>query len=474
MEASVTEKKQKRKFREPHAFTIIFILLIVAAVLTWILPSGAFERVYDENTGRMIAVAGSYHKVEANPVGPWNFFELLIKGFGNASVTMICLLVVGGTFGLVNQSGAIDGFIAKFISRFKGKAFDIWSLIIVYAFFYILAATIGIGEQAMVFMPIFLIMSISLGYDAVVATAIMTFGLSFGYTGALTCPYSIILGQSIAGLPIGSALWFRALISPLIFAVGAWWIYRYAKKIKKDPSKSLVADMDYSDIVVVSDPDKVQMSQTQKRVLYIFAAAFAFMIFAIIKWSFSLSQLAAMYLIVAIAIGIARKLTPGQIADGFVEGAKTLLFAALLVGFARGIQTILEDGVVQDTVINALVYPLQFLPKFLLAPAMVLIQTVVNMIIPSQSAMAMVTMPIMAPLADLIGIQRQVAVLAYQFGDGITNLILPTWAILMIGLGFTKVPFSRWFKFALPICIIMTLLALVLSAVAQAIQIGPF
>ena len=232
--------------------------------------------------------------------------------------------------------------------------------------------------------------------------------------------------------------------------------------------------MDYSDIVVVSDPDKVQMSQTQKRVLYIFAAAFAFMIFAIIKWSFSLSQLAAMYLIVAIAIGIARKLTPGQIADGFVEGAKTLLFAALLVGFARGIQTILEDGVVQDTVINALVYPLQFLPKFLLAPAMVLIQTVVNMIIPSQSAMAMVTMPIMAPLADLIGIQRQVAVLAYQFGDGITNLILPTWAILMIGLGFTKVPFSRWFKFALPICIIMTLLALVLSAVAQAIQIGPF
>jgi uncharacterized ion transporter superfamily protein YfcC len=474
VEAQVTTVTNKKKLREPHAFSIIFILLIVAAIFTWVLPAGQYDRVLDEATGRMIAVAGSYHGVEPNPTGLWHFFELILTGFEKAAITMICLLVVGGTFGLVNQSGAIDSFIAKVISRFKGKSYDIWSLIVVYAFFYILAATIGIGEQAMVFMPIFLIMSISLGYDAVVATAIMTFGLSFGYTGALTCPYSVILGQSIAGLPIGSAMWFRACISPLIFAVGAWWIYRYAKRIKKDPSKSLVADMDYSNIVVIKDPDTVEISKVQKRVLYVFGAAFLFMIFAIIKWSFNLAQLASMYLIVAIFVGFARKLKPGQIADGFIEGAKTLLFAALLVGLARGIQTILEDGMVQDTVINALVQPLQYLPRVLLAPAMVLIQTIINMIIPSQSAMAMVTMPIMAPLADLIGIQRQVAVLAYQFGDGITNLILPTWAILMIGLGFTKVPFSRWFKFALPICVIMTVICLFLCALAQVIQVGPF
>jgi uncharacterized ion transporter superfamily protein YfcC len=206
----------------------------------------------------------------------------------------------------------------------------------------------------------------------------------------------------------------------------------------------------------------------------IFGVSIVFMIYAMLELKFNMADLTAYFILVGVLIGIASRMRPSAIADGFVEGAKSLLYPAMLVGFARGIQTIMDKGLILDSLINFLVQPLSYLATLLVPGMMVFVQSLINLIIPSSSAMAVVTMPIMTPLADLLHIQRQTAVLAYQFGDGITNLILPSYSVLIGALGLANVPFTRWFRFAIPIVIILTILVLILVTIAEVVKVGPF
>ena len=198
------------------------------------------------------------------------------------------------------------------------------------------------------------------------------------------------------------------------------------------------------------------------------------MIFGVVKWAWWIDYLSAFFLIMALFVGLANGFGISKISEAFVEGAKTLVLAALLIGFARAIGGILSSGMILDTIIYGLTQPLSYLPKFLVGPVMVLVQSIINITIPSASAMAVVTMPIMVPVADILGVQRQTAVIAFQFGDGITNILMPYWDILVIGLGLSKVPFQRWFKFALPLVGILIVVALVMSGLAEYIKVGPF
>ena len=225
---------------------------------------------------------------------------------------------------------------------------------------------------------------------------------------------------------------------------------------------------------MTEDPTKVVMTSRHKRVLIVFALALGFMIFALLRLNFTLADLSAYFLLVAVLIGIVATMRPGAIADNFVDGAKSLVYPALLVGLARAIQTILESGAILDTLINGLVQPLLYVPTLLVPGAMVVVQSIINLIIPSSSAMAVITMPIMSPLADLLDIQRQTAVLAFQFGDGVTNLILPTYSVLIGALGLAKVPFGAWFRFVWPLVVILTVTVIVLAIIAQTIAVGPF
>ena len=225
---------------------------------------------------------------------------------------------------------------------------------------------------------------------------------------------------------------------------------------------------------MVEDPEKMVMSALHIRVMLLFGVSIVFMIYAMLQLKFQMADLTAYFLAVGILTGILSLMKPGQIADGFVDGAKSLLYPALLVGFARGIQTIMDKGLILDSLINGLVWPLSYLATWLVPGMMVFVQSLINLIIPSSSAMAVVTMPIMTPLSDLLHVQRQTAVLAYQFGDGITNLILPSYSVLIGALGLASVPFARWFKFAWPICAILTVVVLVLVTLAEVIKVGPF
>ncbi|MGL5514988.1 MAG: YfcC family protein, partial [Sporomusa sp.] len=384
------------------------------------------------------------------------------------------LLVIGGTFGIFKATGAIDALIARIITIFKGKVYERWIFVVLFSLFYTCSAIFGLSEEGMVFVPFIVSMSIALGYDAVLGLAVMLFSAALGYAAALTNPFNVGIAQAIAGLPMYSGLWYRLIAFVVILVVTCWYMLRYADKIKKDPSKSLVADIDYSHIKIVEDPTKVVMTNNQKVVVAAFVGAFACMIFTIIKWHFWLDQLTCVFLAIALLVGIVARMSPNEIAENFVEGAKTLVFAAVLVGIARGIQTVMESGLILDSIINAMVQPFNYLPSTTIAPFMVLVQSIINMVIPSSSAMAVVTMPIMSPMADVLGIQRQTACLAYQFGDGITNLILPYWPTLVIGIGMSGVPFQRWFKFALPLVGIILVIALGFVIIAEFIKIGPF
>lgn len=471
---SVKKQPKIKKSFNIHPYSIIFILIIIATVLTWIIPSGQFDRIMDEATGREIVVAGTYHVIEQTRIGFTDMLMCIQRGMVDSAEIVMFIFIIGGAFGVFASTGAIDVLMAKIITKFSGKTYSRFVFPILMLFFFSCAAIFGMGEEAMIFTPFIVATAIALGYDAITAVATLVLSIALGYSASLTNPFNIGIAQSIAGLPMFSGLWYRGIIFIVIYSIAAWYVLRYAKKIKKDPSKSLVADIDYSNLKISDDPRNLIMTNRHKLVLIVFGCCFAFMIFAIMKWAWWIDQLAALFLLVAFLVGIANRYTFGTIAEEFIKGAKTMLFAALMVAFARGIKEVLSSGMILDTVIYGLTIPLNNVPRLLVGPMMVLVQSVINLTIPSSSAMAVVTMPVMAPLADVLNVQRQTAIIAFQFGDGITNLLMPFYNVLIISLGLANVPFQRWFKWVLPLVGILLLVAFIMTGMAEFIQVGPF
>lgn len=465
---------QEKLKGDVNAYVIIAVLVALATLSTWIVRAGVYDRVKNAATGRDVVVNGSFHNVPQKPVDPWQMLTLLQKGFIDAGSIILFILIIGGAFGLIAHTGAITSLIAKVVTLFRGKPYEKWSFVVIFAALYVMASLIGFAEAGIIFVPFIAVMALSLGYDTIVAVATVVFATALGYAGSLTGPFNVVIAQKIADLPLLSGLWFRAIASAIIFSIAATYLLRYASKVKKDPSKSLVAHIDYSSLHAVDDPAAYTITRTQARVLILFGAALVTMVVCMFRLNWQLAELTAFFLGVGVLVGLVAWMRPGDVADTFVDGAKALLYPALLVGFARGIQTILESGQVLDAMINGLVQPLSLLPTAAVPAMMVLVQSLINLIIPSSSAMAVVTMPIMTPLADLLSVQRQTAALAYQFGDGITNLILPSYSVLIGALGLAKVPFGKWFRFALPLAGILTVVVLVLITIAELIKVGPF
>lgn len=393
------EKPTKKLKGDVNAYVIIAVLVALATLSTWLVPAGSFDRVMNAATGREVVVSGSFHYVAQKPIDPWSMLQLLQKGFIDAGSIILFILIIGGAFGLVAKSGAITALIAKVVIAFRGKHFEQWSFVVIFAALYIMASLIGFAEAGIIFVPFIAIMALSLGYDPIVAVATVVFATALGYAGSLTGPFNVLIAQKIAELPLLSGIWFRAIASVVIFTIAAAYLLRYANRVKKDPSKSLVAHIDYSSLHAVEDPDAIKMTALHARVLAVFGLALVVMVSCMFTLNWQLADLTAFFLGVGVLVGIAAWMKPGDIADTFVDGARALLYPALLVGFARGIQTIMEAGRVLDTLINAMVLPLSYLPTVLVPGMMVLVQSVINLIIPSSSAMAVVTMPIMTPLA---------------------------------------------------------------------------
>ena len=440
---------------------------MLCTILTWIIPAGSYD--YIENAdGRNVAVAGTYHLVEGvSGVGPLRMFELVYEGMVDAADIAFLVFITYASVCFIIKSGAFDGAVAVLLKVFKGKS----SLITIPIFMALIglgSSTIGMFEEWLPFIPVFAAVYVGMGYDALVGLAVIAFGAGIGYAGAMMNPFTVGVAQGIAEVTYMSGTGFRLICHLVMLIVASLLVIRYASKIKDDPTKSYLYGTKLEEAMTsdkAADVDNMKFGLQQKLVLLDLVAAIAVVVVGVINWGWYFSQICAVFLIMAIIAAIIMRWNLQQIGDVFVAGFKDATTAAIMIGIARGVKLVLVEGGIIDSVVYGLTAPLTHLPAWLSAIAMLVMQTILNFFIPSGSGQAAVSMPIMAPMADLLGLSRDVAVLAYQFGDGLSNIMWPT-AFAAVVSGLAGVPLDKWWKLAFKIFGVLIVVQAVLLAVA--------
>ncbi|MFO7762541.1 MAG: TIGR00366 family protein [Wenzhouxiangellaceae bacterium] len=453
-------------FRIPHTLALMFIMMVVALVLTWILPAGEFDTVVNES-GREVVVPGTYATLEdAETLSPWSLFTAVPRAMAEAQGIIFFVLIIGGALRVIRETGAIDAFLGSVIERYSHNSV----LLIFFGVFLFAAAsaTLGMAEEYIPFAGILIAVCVAMRMDTVAAIGIMVVGYGVGYGATIMNPFTLLIAQDVAELQPASGWAFRAAIFVPFLAVGVHHVWSYARKVQRDPAASLVHGIDEAQ----PPPQAEQLPMTRRRMAVLAATfgALALLVYGITMHGWYLVELGAIFIALSVVVGLITRMGIDRLATTFSNGAAELAGTAVLIGFARAIALLLEDGQVLHTIVNAMASPLVGLPAELSAVGMLGIQSVMNIFVSSGSGQAYLTMPLMAPIGDLVGVERQVSVLAYQFGDGFMNMIVPTNPVLMGILGLAGIPYARWFRFILPL--IVKLLALGALAMVVAVWIG--
>ncbi len=464
--------EEKKKFKVPHTYVILFCVIILAAIGSYILPPGEYTRVRDEALKRTIVDPNSFHSVERSPVTLFQLFMSVPEGMVKAAEIVFFIFICGGAFNIIQATGCLHSSISRAVVAMKGK--ETWMVPIVMLIFSIGGFTVGMSEEVIVFIPIGVALARATGYDDITAVAMMSTGAAIGFNGGMLNPFTVGVAQGIAELPLFSGIQFRWIGYGLFYVIAVAYTLRYAKRVKADPSTSYVADLIREDTSTHRIADDVEFTTCHKLVLLVFALGIAYMVYGVMKEGFYMMELATVFFGIGVIGGLVGRLSPSNIARAFVAGCQDIAFGALVVGISRGILVTMSNGKIIDTVIHGLAGVVSVLPHGFAAIGMFLVQSCINFFIPSGSGQAATTMPIMTPLADLVGITRQTAVLCFQYGDGLSNSVIPTSASLMGVLGMAKVPYERWLKFMFPLFLIWTAVACVLVYVAAVIKLGPF
>lgn len=453
--------------RIPDVFVIVFFLVLLAAVATWVLPGGHYERRQEEVGGsvREVAIPGSF---EVQPSRPQTVqvFTAPIKGFLRLGDIIAFIFLVGGSFYILNETGAIAAGIRQLVVKLKGREYLV--IPIVMTFFSFFGAAFGMCEEAMPFVLIFVPLALALGYDSIVGVCLSFLAAGVGFAGAFINPFTLQIAQGLAGVPLLSGMVYRVIIWVLMTAVVIAWVMVYAACVKADPRRSPMYELDEERRKELSQAQQAHSSFSWRdgACLAILFLGIAGMIVGVVQFHWYIVELAGLFFGMGVAAGVAAGMSPDRIARAFVAGCKDIAGAALIVGFAGGILVILENGNVMDTLLHAMASVTGKLPSVLAAHVMYLVQMGVNLFIPSGSTKAALTMPLMAPLADLSGITRQTAVLAYQFGDGFTNMIIPTSGVTVGTLAMAKIPFDRWARWHWPMQVAFFAASLIFLAYA--------
>jgi uncharacterized ion transporter superfamily protein YfcC len=451
------------KLKIPHTFVIVYTLILCAAAATWIVPGGHFQREIIEEDGlkREVLVKDSF-KFQENEPQFFAIFEAPLKGIIRMADIIGFIFIVGGSFYIFQKTGAISGAIGRIVKIMRGR--EKWIIVIVMSLFSFFGAFFGMCEEAMPFVLIFVPLALALGYDSITGLCFSFLAAGVGFATAFFNPFTVQIAQKLSEIPPVSGWEYRVIIWIAVTFLTIFWVIRYAEKIKKNPQKSLTYEMDIKkrDKLETEKQEVGEFNRRHAAVLLILTVGIAVLFYGVIKLHWYITELAALFLAIGILAGMTAKLSFNQIAEGFIEGAKDIASAALIVGFAAGIIIILEDGNIMDTILFSFSRFTGESTPLLSAYIMYFVQTFINFFIPSGTTKAALTMPLFAPLADLSGITRQTAVLAYQFGDGFTNMIIPTSGVTVGTLAMAKVPFEKWFKWLLPLEIAFIFLSLLL------------
>lgn len=451
-----------RRLRIPHTLVLLFFFMALALVATWLLPQGSFQSAPNED-GRMMVIPGSYQVHDDRVwLSPAALFTSVPRALADAQAIIFFLLIVGGAIAVLRATGVIDAVLGWLLRRIGHNP----ALLIIFGTcaFAAGSGTLGVSTEYIPFALVLISLCAAMRLDAITAMGVMIGGYSVGYGIAWTNPYTVLVAQEIAELPPASGIGFRLALFVPFLAIVIHHVWRYARKVQADPGASLMAGIgDERHQALDTYP---AFDGRHALIGAIVLVGLVAMVYGISQLGWYLTELGAIWLVVAIAAGLIGRLGLDDTAKKFAAGAAELAVVALLVGFARAIALILEDGQVLHTIVHAASIPLGWVSTELAAVGMMGMQAMINFFIPSGSGQAFATMPIMAPLADVVGIERQAAVLAFQFGDGFPNLLYPTNIILMAILGIAGIPYDRWFKFAWPLFLKLMLAAAVTLAIA--------
>lgn len=447
--------KNKKKFTIPHTFTIIFALIVVMAVLTWIIPSGQFDR--KEVDGKSVVVPGTYKLVESNPQGISDVFKAPIDGFIDAGEVVGFVLLVGGAFGIINKTGAIEAGIGHTVSKMNGLEFLI--IPICMTLFGLGGTTFGMHEEALPFYLIFIPMMVGLGYDSLTGMSIVFLGAATGTAASTINPFSTGIAQALANIVPGSGIGYRSIIFVVSMAISITFVMLHANKVKKNPKKSIVYELDKKnrEHFVTGNQDLKPFTKKEIAVLITFSVGMILMVYGVMAKGWAIPQICMVFCAMGILSGLFGGLTQSEIVEGFEEGAKDLITAALAIALARGIVVVAQNGLVIDSILNSTANLLNGLSKSVFIVLTFLLESVLSILIPSSSGLASLTIPVLAPLGDLVGVSTQQIVTAFQFGSGIVNMITPTSGVLMGALAIARVPWDKWLKFVSPLLFLIGL-----------------
>jgi len=448
--------------RIPDTLLIVLGILVLFILLTWLVPAGEFQRT--EMNGRTVVVPETYQQAEANPQGPGAFFLAPIKGFVAAAEIIAFVFLVGGAFSLLTGTGAVDAGlyrILQFSRQHPGR--KKWIIPIVIGLFSLGGSTFGMSEENLVFVLVTIPLALALGYDSITGVAICFVGAGAGFAGAFINPFTIGVAQGIAQLPPGSGMSYRLVVWTFMTLLAIWYIMRYANRIEKDPAVSSMYEMDKErDFSHYDDAARVKFDLRKKLILLALLLSLVLLIYGVSYWGWYIEEISALFLGLGFAAAILGRLKPNDAVKIFIGGAKDMMTAALVIGFSRSLLVVAEEGRIIDTLLNAIAQGTQGVPHFLTVEVMFFLQSCLNFFVPSGSGQAALTMPILTPLSDILGISRQTTVLAFQFGDGLSNLVIPTSGVTMGILAIAKIPYHVWLKWMFPLFLWMTLLAALL------------
>ena len=460
----MSKKKKKFWLKVPNTYLLIFSLLVLIAALTWVIPGGKYERTI--LNGREVVVPNSFKFVDSNPQGIFDLFISPLKGFVEAALIIGFVLIVGGAFNVLAKTDAINSFINKLAKAYKtSKLLQKLFIPVLMLMFSLGGATFGMNEEIIPFVLIIVPICLALGYDSMVGVAIPLVGAHIGFASAFLNPFNVGIAQGIAEVPLFSGIGYRVICWGISTAVGIIFLMWYVKRLKKNPHISPTYKEDeerrkneHFDLIYNNDN---YFSIRHKAVLIIFALSLVLLVIGVIEFKWYIEEISALFFIMGILVGIIGGLKSDDLIKAFVDGAKDLVGTALIIALARATVVLSKDANIIDTILYGLSPYIESSSPIFASQKMFIVQSIINFFVHSGTGQAALTMPIMAPLSDLVGVSRQTAILAFQLGE-YTNIIIPTSAVTMGALSMARVPWDKWAKWVLPLMIILFILGFIL------------
>lgn len=459
--------KSKKKFKMPHIYVILFVFGVIATIATYIVPSGEFKRIKGPE-GREMVDADSFHYITSAPVGIVDFISIIPRGLIEAGEIVFFTLIIGGMFMVLRRTGIIEIAVDNLARRFIYKS--IFIIPVLTTVFAIVATLIGTAELSLVYIPVIIPLIIALGYDSITATTIALCGTVVGFTVGVLNPINTGLAQKLSGIPVFSGISLRIILFIVVLAVTIVFIMRYAKKVQKQPTLSSVYEDDSEKRELyqhITEHAPTTATTRQKWGIAVIFAFFIILVYGVTTQGWFMVEMAGLFIFMGVIVGFVSGLSMQTICEAFNDGFKDVLMGAIIVGLARSIAVVLEDGKIMDTIVHGLGSVIDGTTPTIAVIGMYAVQMLINFIISSGSGQALVTMPIMAPLADMLGITRQTAVLAFQLGDGFTHIFYPTSGYFMAALAIGGVSYTKWIRFFFPLFIIWVVISIITLIIAQ-------